>query len=216
MNFSFRILKIKYRQIGYVFAISRQKAPKCHIKFLRSEGIDGRPPILTPDELQIIEEEIKKQHQYSFYPSVNEITQSIIKNFKKFSSTDTVRHILRNKFKNTFKSITGVPLEDNRFNSKILEIENNINQLGRSINGLPIQFIFNIDEMGVSEFEYGRERTVIVPWDYQHSRAPYPISRSEKHATCLACINLCGLFCPPPYDVQRSTFDSDTYTYLDS
>ena len=72
---------------------------------------------MTPDELQIIEEEIKKQHQYSFYPSVNEITQSIIKNFKKFSSTDTVRHILRNKFKNTFKSITGVPLEDNSFNS---------------------------------------------------------------------------------------------------
>ncbi|KAK8890852.1 hypothetical protein M9Y10_028051 [Tritrichomonas musculus] len=70
--------------------------------------------------------------------------------------------------------------------------------------------------MGVSEFEYGRERTVIVPWDYQHSRAPYPISRSEKHATCLACINLCGLFCPPPYDVQRSTFDSEICNYLDS
>ena len=143
-------LKVKNRQIGYVFAVSRQKAQKCHIKFLRGEGIDGRPPILTPDELQIIEEEIKKQHQNSLYPTVNEITQSIIKNFKKFLYTDTIRHILRNKFKNTFKSITGVPLEDNRFNSKILEIENNINQLGRSINGLPIQFIFNIDEIGVS------------------------------------------------------------------
>ena len=46
-------LKVKYRQIGYVFAVSRQKAQKYHIKFLRGEGIDGRPPILTPDELQI-------------------------------------------------------------------------------------------------------------------------------------------------------------------
>ena len=136
-------LKVKYRQIGYVFAVSRQKAQKCHIKFLRGEGIDGRPSILTPAELQIIEEEIKKQHQKSFYPTVNEITQFII---KKNFYTDTVRHILRNKF----KSITGVPLEDNRFNSKILETENKRNQLGRSINGLPIQFIFNIDEMGVS------------------------------------------------------------------
>ena len=107
---------------------------------------------------------------------------------------DFVRHKLRNKFKNEFKSILRVPLEDNRFISKNLEIENNINQLGRSINGLPIQFIFNIDEMGVSEFEDSRKRTVIVPVDYPHSRAPYPISRSEKHATCLSRINLCGLF----------------------
>ncbi|KAK8885460.1 hypothetical protein M9Y10_040908 [Tritrichomonas musculus] len=148
-------LKVKYRQIGSVFAVSKQKAQKSHIKFLRGEGIDGRPPILTPDELQIIEEEIKKQYQNSFYPTVNEITQFIIKNFKKNLFTDT---------------------------------------LGRSINGLPIQFIFNIDEMGVSEFEDGGERTVIVPVDYPHSRTPYPISRSEKHATCLSCINLCGLF----------------------
>lgn len=51
--------------------------------------------------------------------------------------------------------------------------------------------------MGVSEFEDCHERTVNVPVDYPRSRAPYPISRSEKHGTCLACINFCGLFCPP-------------------
>ncbi|KAK8866650.1 hypothetical protein M9Y10_009616 [Tritrichomonas musculus] len=65
-------------------------------------------------------------------------------------------------------------------------------------------------------FEDGRERTVIVPVDYPHSRAPYPISRTEKNATCLAWINICELFCPPLYAVQRSTFDSEIYNYLDS
>ena len=100
-------------------------------------------------------------------------------------------------------------MEDNRLNSNIIEIEENINNLRRSIIGIPIEFLFKLDEMGVSEYEDGRSKTVIVPINYSNCTAPYPVSRKEKHCTCLACINLCKLFCSPQFTVQRCCLDSE-------
>lgn len=102
------------------------------------------------------------------------------------------------------------------FLKKILKIKNNINQLGRSINGFLVDFIFSMIEMGASNFEEAHERTVFVHLNYQHSRVHYSISRYEKHITCLAFINLCGFFGPPLYAFLRSTLDSEFFNYIDS
>lgn len=209
------VLRVKYRQIGEIFGVSRQKVQKCHMKYLRGDGIDGHPPILSPRELQMVEDEIHRLHRVSYYPTAYRISEFIYNNFHKNFYLDTIRHIIRLKFQKIFKSVTGVPLEDKRFESSITDIENNLNLLSRSINGIPIEFIFNLDEMGVSEFEDGREKVVIVPIDYRFTTAPYPVCRVEKHSTCLACINYNGLFCPPQYILQRSTIDSEIYQYLD-
>ena len=185
------------------------------MKYLCGDGIDGHPPILSPRELQMVEDEIHRLHRVSYYPTAYRISEFIYNNFHKNFYLDTIRHIIRLKFQKIFKSVTGVPLEDKRFESSITDIENNLNLLSRSINGIPIEFIFNLDEMGVSEFEDGREKVVIVPIDYRFTTAPYPVCRVEKHSTCLACINCNGLFCPPQYILQRSTIDSEIYQYLD-
>lgn len=92
--FFMRNLKVKNKQIGYIFGGSRPKSQKRNIKFLCGEGKDGSHTILTPEELQIIEEEIKKQYKNSFYPTANEITQLIIKKFNKNWYTNTACHIL--------------------------------------------------------------------------------------------------------------------------
>ena len=60
---------------------------------------------------------------------------------------DTIRHFIRIKFNDLFKNVPGTPLEDKRFQSSIIQIENIINQLKSSIQGIPIDFIFNIDEI---------------------------------------------------------------------
>lgn len=86
-------------------------------------------------------------------------------------------------------------MEDKRLNTNIYQIEDDLNELRRSIIGIPIDFVFNLDEMGCSEFQDARERIVIVPIDYQLSSAPYPATRLEKHVTCLACVNPSGLVC---------------------
>lgn len=64
------MIRVKYRQIGKVFGVSRQKAQICHMKYLRGEGIDGRPPSLTPEELENLKNKlfyyIKIQYIHQF------------------------------------------------------------------------------------------------------------------------------------------------------
>lgn len=50
-------------------------AEKHHFIFLSGEWIDGHPPILTPKELQIIDEKITKQHQNFFIQHYNQQIQ---------------------------------------------------------------------------------------------------------------------------------------------
>lgn len=208
-------IRVKYRQIGDVFGISRQKARKLHMKFMRGVGRDGRPPCLTEEEIILLDNEINRLHNLSIYPTVNQIAKFIYSTFNKYIYIDTIRHILSSKFAKKYKNCPGIGLEDKRFQVSIANIENNLNALHREIQGVPIKFVYNLDEMGTSEFEDSRQQTVIVPITYPYTTAPYSISRAEKHSTCLACINLDGLFGKPQYVVQRSTFDTEIYNYLD-
>lgn len=77
-------MHVKYRKIGDVFGISRQKARKLHMKFTRGIGHDGRPTCLNENKLAILESEIKRLHSISIYPTINQITQLIYSTFNKF------------------------------------------------------------------------------------------------------------------------------------
>ena len=213
-NLRTETMQVKYRQIGDVFGISRQKARKLHMKFKRGVGRDGRPPCLTQEEFNILEKEIKRMHSLSIYPTINQITKFIYTTFNKYIYVDTIRHMISIKFSDMFKSCVGIALEDKRFKVSIQDIENNLNTLQKEIQDVPIDFIFDLDEMGTSEYEDSRQQIVIVPASYQYKTAPYSITRAEKHSTCLACINPSGIVCRPQYAVQRTSYDSELLNYL--
>lgn len=207
-------INVSYQKIADVFGVSRQLVRKDHQKYLRGEGIDGRPSKLNDAELSLLEKEIKRLHAEEIYPSYDDIIKFINENFRKNLYSDTVRHLIRNNFSSLFKSVLGVPLEDSRLNVNIEDIENNINLLSRKVKGIPLQFVFNLDEMGHSDFADAQRHSVIVPINYNKTSAPFPVSRATKHATCLACINPYGLFCKPQYVVQRSSVDSEIFDHL--
>lgn len=197
-------LLVKYRAIGDIFEVSRHKICKCNKKYLKEERIDGRPPILSTQELSLIENEIVKLHQHYIYSAIDDITKFIFNTFNKNLYKYTVRYIIKYKF--TEK------IQEKGLNSNIIEIEENKNNLRRLIIGISIEFLFNIDEIGFSEYEDGRIKPVIVPINYLNWAAPYPVSKKGKHCTCLACINSCELLCSPQFTVQRSNIDSEIYT----
>lgn len=207
-------IRVSYQRIADVFGVSRQLVRKDHQKYIRGIGIDGRPSKLNQEELNQIENEIRMLHLMESYPSIDYISTFISTRFHKFLYTDTIRHIIRNNFKGKFKSLPGVPMEDNRLNVNINQIEENINSLRIKVKGIPLRFVMNLDEMGHSDYEDARKISLIVPYTYQKASVPYPVSRATKHSTCLACINPYGLFCKPLYIVQRSSMDSEIYDHL--
>lgn len=50
----------------------------------------------------------------------------------------------------------------------------NLNSLWKEIQGILIDFIFNLDEMGSSEYEDSRQQTVIAPISYQYQPKSMP------------------------------------------
>lgn len=83
-------------------------------------------------------------------------------------------------------------------------------------NSTKLQFIFNLVEMELSDFEDEQRHSVIVPINYYKAFSPFPVSRATKLATFLVCINPYGLFCKPQYIVQRSSVYSEMYDHLSS
>ena len=207
-------INVSYQRIANAFGVSRQLVRKDHWKYKRGEGIDGRPSKLTATEISELRAEIARLHLGEIYPSIDYLSNFILEKFHKNLYSDTVRHIIRKEFANSFKSLPGVPYDDNRFNVNICDIEQNLNILKTRINGVPLRFVLNLDEMGHSDFEDAQQIHLIVPINYTKSTVPYPVSRATKHATCLACINAFGLFCPPQYIIQRTSIDSEIYDHL--
>ena len=64
-NLRTQTIFVKYHQIGDVFGISRQKARKLNLKFMRGVGRDGRPPCLTNEEIILLDNEINRLHSFS-------------------------------------------------------------------------------------------------------------------------------------------------------
>lgn len=102
-------------------------------------------------------------------------------------------------------------MDISRLNASLSELEQNLEELKNKINGLPIPFVFNLDEFGQQDYADSIEKTVLVPANYPRSTAQCPVSRTGKRASCLACISPCGLFAKPQITVTRTTVDAEIY-----
>ena len=76
----------------------------------------------------------------------------------------------------------------NRIEANLSDIEVNFFELSQKVNGVPAQFVFNVDEMGQADYAVSHETIVLVPKSYNLPTAVYQIDRQSKRSTCLACI----------------------------
>jgi hypothetical protein len=62
---------------------------------------------------------------------------------------------------------------------------------------IALDFLFNLDETGLSDWEDRGPLEVIVPRKYEHQRLSYPVSRSVRHQSLLCFINAAeNAYCP--------------------
>lgn len=210
-------LKVSYERIGKLFDESRHLIWDMEKNYIRGPGVDGRPCTLNDNELNILRGLINQllyNPAFRIYPTFAEISDLIYTNFKKYISQDTLRHLFYTKFSDDYKTCIGVPMDKDRVEASLIDIETNLMQLSQKVSGVPAPFVFNVDEMGQSDFADAHETVVIVPKNFSKPRAEYSVDRSIKTATCLACINLNGIGCKPQYTVQRKTIETDLYDHL--
>ena len=208
---------VSYARIGTMFMRSGHCIRDQHQNFLRGPSKDGRPCMLTDHELDLLEEYILSLHTrspYPLYPTTSDLLDFIDENFSKYLSSDTLRKIIYLKFNSKFKTCDGYKMDSKRLEANINDIEDNLNHLKELVEGVPMDFIYNLDEVGIQEWADSEQKTVIVPANYEKASAPYEVNRNSKRSSILVCVSPNGLVGVPQYCVQRKTIDSELYRYL--
>lgn len=73
-------------------------------------------------------------------------------------------------------------MDMNRIEANIDLIDINLNILSEIIERVPINFIFNIDEIGNNDYEDAKIKTLITPVNYNQLFAYYPTLRNGTRA----------------------------------
>jgi hypothetical protein len=125
--------------------------------------------------------------------------------------TDTLRHICR-----TFpgvKSIWGSPMETERVEAKIEDIDDFYHELSAYLEDIPSSFVFIVDETGCQAWSDSHDCRVLVPESFSGNTIKIPVDRNSKRSTLVGCIAADGASLRPLIIVDRKTMEEDLHLY---
>lgn len=206
---------ISYTNIGLLFkekrsgsAISQQEE-----RYKNTPKANGRPPNLSPEEINILKEEIYKHIDEDGFPTFEDVSDMIIELFEKYIALPSVRAIIRRIPE--FKSVKAKPLESSRYDCTYEIIKSFYEELARVLDGVPIGWLYNLDETGQQDFVDARELRVVVPAGSEaEEQAVYKVDRNGKRCTALHCIASDGTFLKPLFVLPRKTIDLEVFDEL--
>jgi hypothetical protein len=71
-------------------------------------------------------------------------------------------------------------------------LERTVKDLKEHVQGCVAELVFNLDEVGILDWEDGKMKTVIVPATMRGQTIHHEISRTMKHVSVIACISAAG------------------------
>jgi hypothetical protein len=108
---------------------------------------------------------------------------------------DTLRHIIGNMA--SVKAIIKCSMERRRVAVNPDEISAWFNRISSIVDGIPSEFVFNVDETRCSDHIDSREVRVIASIDYLDPSVLVPYDRHSKRSTFVACITADGFRMKP-------------------
>jgi hypothetical protein len=102
-----------------------------------------------------LEAKIRALHAEKVYPTLTDIKNMILELFNKVLNPSTFYGYIA---KLPFKVIRGCPMEAPRTEVEPTEIHDYYKRLEAAIEGVPVEFIYNVDESGEGGVVGGRRR----------------------------------------------------------
>jgi hypothetical protein len=106
------------------------------------------------------------------------------------------------------KICRSLPQEDLRLVIPRAYLEDHIRLMREHITGKFSELVFNLDEVGSSDWEDRKPRKVIAPLDVAAGNVFHPVSRKYRHVTLLACVSAAGDALTPMIISQTPVRDS--------
>jgi hypothetical protein len=102
-----------------------------------------------------------------------------------------------NRHGDAIKVCTSYPQEDARFLIPREYLEQHIVNMQTYVTGRTAELVFNLDEVGSSDWEDRKVKKVIVPAAVDSDAVFHPVSRRFRHMTLLVCVSAGGdSLCP--------------------
>lgn len=145
---------VSYERIGKLFNESKHWIWDQHKNNQQGNRNDGRPCSLSSFQIGDVYQNICSCHRSNnpIYPTYNNVSYYIWQKFNKYIPDDTLRHIFSSEFSDFFKIIESDPKDADRIEVSLKDIENNFNILKNEIQGVPPNFVFNLDEVGCHDY----------------------------------------------------------------
>jgi hypothetical protein len=100
-------------------------------------------------------------------------------------------------------------MEERRLQVAHEDVEAYFGRLDEALQDVPAHFVYNMDEMGHQEWADRPEKVCYVPTSHPQAHAYFPVPRTGKRITLVACVAANGSFLKPLIVVPRKTDDSD-------
>jgi hypothetical protein len=107
------------------------------------------------------------------------------------------------------RTIRGVPMEKQRLDCDIAEIELYFQTLTENISAVPAAFAFSLDESGFQDWADRPERTVRVPSTGTVDKIEMPVDREVKQSSVLICVAANGTHLRPSLILPRKTIEKE-------
>ena len=101
-------------------------------------------------------------------------------------------HSFTERYPDIIKIGTSLPQEDRGLTVPRIHLEEHIRNLKKYVEGAFADLVFNLDEVGSSDWEDKAKRQVYVHVDMPDQEIRHPVSRRFGHMTLVACISAGG------------------------
>lgn len=214
--YAYLVLHVQHRpavplsMIGRLFNVSKATIRSQYKTYIAQAGkrpVNGRPPILTPEEQEDLVGSILDAYAGNRPWTMRDIVAHITERYAKTLDQNTIRHLLNRDMR--VRPCRGVPIEDKRLQVTAADIRSYFDELTEAIESVPAHFIYNMDEMGHQEWADRQEQVCYVPVSHEDSQVYFPVPRTGKRITLVACIAADGSYLKPLIVIPRKTYDAD-------
>jgi hypothetical protein len=88
--------------------------------------------------------------------------------------------------------IKSAPQKAHRLEDPPCFLDETVPCITQFIHGLPTELVFNLAEVGISDWEDRTSKSVNVPKAMRSQTIHYKINRNLKHASIIACVSASG------------------------
>lgn len=205
--------RLSYTETGLFFGVSKQRIHQIiekQKKILsgKSPKSTGRQSLLTDIQKNSIIQWVREQHENKEPPTVEDLTDYVRDVLKIDCSTTWSTKWIQSKDSGLFV-IDAKPLEKERAEVTVDQLKEYEKKLKEEIKSVDPGFIFNLDETGLDDRQYGKKKVVST----ENTPTCYRICRSAGHITVIPTVFADGTVATPMIVISRKSIDNELLKY---